>query len=49
MNWNIANSCGKEIKQNALQKSTIPKGNIPTTYIEHKHKNIGTCDLIHPN
>ena len=41
-NWNIANSCWKEIKQNNLWKRIVLKGNIRTTYIEHKHKNTGT-------
>ena len=46
---NIANSPGKEIKQNALShwKKINPKGNITTKYIVHKHKNTGTrCKSI---
>ena len=34
--------------QNMLQKKTILKGNITTTYIEHKHKNTGNSVLIYP-
>ena len=44
----IANSPGKEIKQNTLWKKIILKGNITTKYIEYKHKNTGTssCNCI---
>ena len=35
---NVANSLGKEIKQNTLQKKITLKGNITTTYIEHNTK-----------
>ena len=34
--------------QNMLQKKTILKGNITTTYIEHKPKNTGNSVLIYP-
>ena len=44
--YNIANSCQKEIKQNMSRKKIILKGNITTTYIEYKHKN--TVALIQP-
>ena len=37
--YNIANLCRKEIKQNMTRKKIILKGNITTTYIEYKHKN----------
>ena len=29
-------------------KKIILKGNMTTTYIEHRHKNTGTSVLIHP-
>ena len=45
--WNIENSHRKEIKQNMLWKKIILKGNITTTYIEHKHKNTVTSFLIY--
>ena len=44
--YNIANSCQKEIKQNMSRKKIILKGNITTAYIEYKHKN--TVVLIQP-
>ena len=44
--WNITNSCRKEINQNMLWKKIILKINI--TYIEHKHKNTGNGVLIRP-
>ena len=35
---NIANSCGKEIKQNMLWKKITLKVKITTIYVERKHK-----------
>ena len=29
-------------------KKIVLKGNITTTFIENKHRNTGTCALIHP-
>ena len=45
----MANSRGKEIKQNMLLKKIVLKGKITTKYIEYKHKNTGTssCKSIH--
>ena len=39
---------GKEIKKNTFWKNIILKGNITTTYIEHRHKNTQTSVLTHP-
>ena len=38
----------KRIKAEQVMKKIILKGNMATTYIEHKHKNTGTRVLINP-